>query len=450
MAADAIELRTQTLGQQFLKAGKEGFWQKLQGELRLDEKLIGWAMGHETLRVQLFRAIDALPSLTSKAEIARHLREYLADAAQAVPGMASLLNFGTDDPRSPQATLAATTFETAVKTLARRYICGANLEEALKTVENLRRDRYGFTVDLLGEAVVSETEARRYLERYLELMNALATRAQGWGPVPIVDGGPRLQVSVKLSAFYSRFDPLAPDTTRARVGEPVRVLLREAARLGCAVHFDMEQAAYEELTLMLLQEILQEPEFRDRDDVGITLQGYLRRSEQDLRGVLAWAQERGTPLTVRLVKGAYWDTETIEAYQRGWEQPVYNEKSHTDGNYETLIQLLLENHRYLYAAIGSHNARSIAKAIALAEQYQVPPRAFEVQALYGMGQKFLKPVVEMGHRVRVYCPYGELIPGMAYLIRRLLENTANTSFLRQSDLNEASLAQLLAAPPTPA
>ncbi|NJK60791.1 MAG: L-glutamate gamma-semialdehyde dehydrogenase, partial [Oscillatoriales cyanobacterium SM2_1_8] len=195
MAADAIELRTQTLGQQLLKAGKEGFWQKLQGELRLDEKLIGWAMGHETLRVQLFRAIDALPSLTSKAEIARHLREYLAEAAQAVPGMANLLNFGTDDPRSPQATLAATTFETAVKTLARRYICGANLEETLKTIENLRRDRYGFTVDLLGEAVVSETEARRYLERYLELMNALASRSQNWGGGAVGGWGPRLQVS---------------------------------------------------------------------------------------------------------------------------------------------------------------------------------------------------------------------------------------------------------------
>ncbi|MEM9568888.1 MAG: L-glutamate gamma-semialdehyde dehydrogenase, partial [Cyanobacteria bacterium P01_E01_bin.34] len=151
----------------------------------------------------------------------------------------------------------------------------------------------------------------------------------------------------------------------------------------------------------------------------------------DLRNWVAWAKTRGTPVTVRLVKGAYWDSETIRAIQNHWPQPVFNSKELTDANFEWLTQELLEHHKYLYAAIGSHNIRSQAKAIAIARQLNIPSRRIELQVLYGMADELAKALVEQGMRVRVYAPSGQLIPGMSYLIRRLLENTANTSFLKQ-------------------
>jgi len=109
-------------------------------------------------------------------------------------------------------------------------------------------------------------------------------------------------------------------------------------------------------SLSILKQLLMEDEFRDRTDVGITIQAYLRDSEQDVRDLIAWVKQRGYPLTVRLVK-AYWDQETIKAVQKDWPQPVFNDKAATDANFET-ITLLLENHEYLYSAIGSHNVRS--------------------------------------------------------------------------------------------
>jgi RHH-type proline utilization regulon transcriptional repressor/proline dehydrogenase/delta 1-pyrroline-5-carboxylate dehydrogenase len=179
----------------------------------------------------------------------------------------------------------------------------------------------------------------------------------------------------------------------------------------------------------------------------MTIQAYLRDSEQDAREIIAWLQQRGYPLTIRLVKGAYWDQETIKAAQKHWPQPVYHDKVATDANFEAITQLLLENHQYVYSAIGSHNVRSQSRAIAIAESLQVPRRRFEMQVLYGMGDKIAKALVDKGYRVRVYCPYGDLLPGMAYLIRRLLENTANSSFLRQN-LENRPVEELL-APPIP-
>ena len=256
---------------------------------------------------------------------------------------------------------------------------------------------------------------------------------------------PQVQVSVKLTAFYSQFDPLNPVGSKEKVCDRLRILLRKADELKAAIHFDMEQYRYKELTLQILKELLMEEEFRSRTDLGITLQAYLRDSYQDLESLIEWAKARGNPLTVRLVKGAYWDQETIKSLQNHWEQPVYNQKAATDLNYERMTQLLLENHEYLYAAIGSHNVRSQALACAIAETLNIPTRRLEMQVLYGMGDKLAQALVKRGHRVRVYAPYGNLLPGMAYLIRRLLENTANSSFIRQNQ-EQKPIAELIAPP----
>ncbi len=443
---NTYEAKTQEIARKLLAATRENrsFFAQMRDQMRWDDKLLAWAMGNPGLRVQLFRFIDCLPSLRSKPEIASHLQEYLGDESVELPAaLKGMLNFANPDSMPGQ--VAATTVSTAVETLAHKYIAGENIKQVIKTIEQLRKDKMSFTLDLLGEAVITEAEAQSYLDRYLELMTQLTTAAKRWLPIAAIDEvKPQVQVSVKLTAFYSQFDPLDAQGSEERVRTRIRTLLRHAKEVGAGVHFDMEQYAYKDITLSILKQLLLE-EFRDRTDVGITIQAYLRDSEQDVRDLIDWVKQRGYPLTVRLVKGAYWDQETIKAAQKDWHQPVYNDKAATDANFETITEMLLENYEHLYAAIGSHNVRSQAHAIAIAESLKIPRDRFELQVLYGMGDKLAKALVAQGYRVRVYCPYGELVPGMAYLIRRLLENTANSSFLRQS-LEERPVEELLAAP----
>ncbi|MBE8996899.1 L-glutamate gamma-semialdehyde dehydrogenase [Nostoc sp. LEGE 12447] len=445
------EAKTQEIAKQLLAATQENrsFFSSLRDQMRWDDKLLAWAMSNPGLRVQLFRFIDTLPALHSKSEIASHLQEYLGDESVELPtALKGMLNFANPDSMPGQ--VAATTVGTAVETLAHKYISGENIKQVIKTVERLRKEKMAFTIDLLGEAVITEAEAQSYLERYLELMQQLVEASKNWAAIPAIDEAdgepiPKVQVSVKLTAFYSQFDPLDAKGSEERVSDRIRILLRRAKELGAAVHFDMEQYAYKDITLSILKKLLLEEEFRQRTDIGMTIQAYLRDSEQDAKNVISWLKERGYPLTIRLVKGAYWDQETIKAAQKHWKQPVYNDKAATDANFETITQLLLENHQYVYSAIGSHNVRSHSRAIAIAESLNVPRRRFELQVLYGMGDKIAKALVDRGYRVRVYCPYGELLPGMAYLIRRLLENTANSSFLRQN-LENRPIEELLAPP----
>ncbi|MEL6900027.1 MAG: L-glutamate gamma-semialdehyde dehydrogenase [Cyanobacteria bacterium J06606_4] len=450
--AQAIyEEKTQVIARQLLADSQEkrSLFAKVRDQLRWDDKLLAWTMDNPGLRVQMFRLIDCLPALTTKAEVASHFQEYLGDASVELPqALKSLLNFA--DPSAMPAQVAATTLSGAVETLARKYIAGENIQQALKSIEQLRKQSMAFTMDLLGEAVVTEKEAAAYLDQYLALMDQLTSAAKRWRTVPQIDGTtedslPKVQVSVKLTAFYSQFDPLDVEGSETKVGEHIRTLLRRAAELGVAVHFDMEQYRYKTATLNALKKLLMEDEFRSRSDIGMTLQAYLRDSYQDLKSLIEWAKTRGTPLTVRLVKGAYWDQETITARQNYWPSPVYSHKSSTDANFERMTRLLLENHDTLYAAIGSHNVRSQALALAITQTLDIPARRVEFQVLYGMADNLATALVKQGHRVRVYCPYGDLIPGMAYLIRRLLENTANSSFLRQS-LEAVPADELLAIP----
>jgi RHH-type proline utilization regulon transcriptional repressor/proline dehydrogenase/delta 1-pyrroline-5-carboxylate dehydrogenase len=445
------ESKTQDIARQLITATREGrsLFAQMRDQMRWDDKLLNWTMENPGLRVQLFRFIDCLPALYSKPEIARHLQEYLGQDDVELPvALKGMLNFANPDSMPGQ--IAATTVSTAVETLAQKYISGETIGQAIKTIERLRKDRMAFTVDLLGEAVITETEAQSYLDRYLELMTQLTEASRRWSTIEQIDRAdgedlPKVQVSVKLTAFYSQFDPIDEQGSQEKVSDRIRILLRRAKELGAAVHFDMEQYQYKDITLAILKELLLEEEFRSRTDIGVTLQAYLRDSLHDLKDLIEWAKERGNPVTVRLVKGAYWDQETIKAVQKDWAQPVFNEKESTDANFEAMTRLLLENHQYLYAAIGSHNVRSQASAIAIAETLQIPRRRVEFQVLYGMADKLGKAIADKGYRVRVYCPYGELIPGMSYLIRRLLENTANSSFLRQNQ-EERPIAELLAVP----
>ncbi|MGE0764103.1 MAG: bifunctional proline dehydrogenase/L-glutamate gamma-semialdehyde dehydrogenase, partial [Bdellovibrionales bacterium] len=209
---------------------------------------------------------------------------------------------------------------------------------------------------------------------------------------------------------------------------------------------DMEQYAHKDFTLLLFRELISESDFKNWRDVGVVIQAYLRDSLQDVQKLCVFARQRGTPFTVRLVKGAYWDYETIHARQNNWPIPVYTNKKESDANYEACARLLIENLPVIRVAIGSHNVRSIAAALVAAEERGLSKAAIEVQMLYGMAEPIKRALVKQGYRVREYATIGELIPGMAYLVRRLLENTSNESFLRSKFAENANSALLLANP----
>jgi RHH-type proline utilization regulon transcriptional repressor/proline dehydrogenase/delta 1-pyrroline-5-carboxylate dehydrogenase len=407
-------------------------------------RMIDWSLEDESLRVALFRFVDVLPSLESSSEIGRHLEEYFSRVDHALGGLAVLaqaLHAGT---------LVAPVVRRNVIHLARRFIAEETSGHLISVLESLRREPAAFTLDIVGEATVSDLEAQTMQQRYLDLLRRLANECESWQPCPQIDDTPsgripRVNLSVKLSALCARFDPLDPNTA-AIVGRRLRELLREASRLGAGITADMEQYAFKELTLEIFRAVLEEEEFRQQPRVGIALQAYLRDCEQDIRELIRWARRHQRRIGVRLVKGAYWDSEIAWAKQKNWPIPVYVDKAETDANYERLSRLLLENHDVIDPAFGSHNLRSLAHAIVAAKMIGVPNGGYEMQMLYGMAEPVRRAIIEHGERVRVYLPVGDLLPGMSYLIRRLMENTSNTSFLRQTYADRKDIASLIKPP----
>jgi RHH-type proline utilization regulon transcriptional repressor/proline dehydrogenase/delta 1-pyrroline-5-carboxylate dehydrogenase len=415
-----------------------------------DERLMEWSMGNEAIKFQLFRFVDVLPLLNSPEKISRHLREYFGEAQEHLPGW---LRFGIHrlPSRGFLGRLLATTAYRSARRLARKFIAGSNLDEALTAIAELRRRSLAFTIDRLGEATITEQEADQAQADYLELIHGLCQHVHTWKTNDLIDNDdrgpiPRVNVSVKLSALYSQFDPIDPEGTRQAVRRRLRPILQAARKRAAFVNIDMEQFAFKDLTLHIFRAILEEDDFRDWADVGIAIQAYLRDTAGDLEELAAWAQRRGTPVTVRLVKGAYWDYETIVSTQMGWSNPVWSHKWETDANYEKLTAFLIENRLWLRPALGSHNVRSLAHALALSQVHGLPRGSIEFQMLYGMAESIKGALVSLGQRVRVYTPYGQLLPGMAYLVRRLLENTANESFLRASFTDHVGEDQLLRNP----
>ena len=410
-------------------------------------RMIDWSLEDESLRVALFRFVDVLPSLESSSEIGRHLEEYFGRVDHALGGLvvlAQALRAGT---------LVAPLVRRNVINLARRFIAEESSGHLISVLEGLRKEPAAFTLDIVGEATVSDLEAEAMQRRYLDLLRRLAAESESWPACAQIDDSPkgkipRVNLSVKLSALCARFDPMDPNT-ETTVRQRLRELLREAGRFGAAITVDMEQYAFKELTLEIFRDVLAEEEFQERPYAALALQAYLRDSEHDVRELIRWARHHKRRIGVRLVKGAYWDSEIAWAKQKNWPVPVYLDKAETDASYERLSRLLLENHDIIDAAFGSHNLRSLAHAIVTAKKIGLPSGGYEIQMLYGMAEPVRQAIIQYGRRVRVYLPVGELLPGMSYLIRRLMENTSNTSFLRQTYADRKDVASLI-KPPTSA
>ncbi|WP_069963592.1 L-glutamate gamma-semialdehyde dehydrogenase [Lacunisphaera limnophila] len=410
-------------------------------------RLMEWSMKDPVFKTQLFRFVDVLPSLNSSAEIVRHLQEYLGDkAVELNPALKAGLAASSFAPA-----LVATPVKAQIVDMASQFVAGETGEDLLKQIKRNTKLGLATTIDLLGETVLNDAEADVFLQRNLEILDSVS-KFYAKEPTPsFSDLGPkgplpRLNLSVKISALTPDVHPADPENSIAALKERFRPILRRAAAVGALINFDMESYKLKDLTLQLFKSIFEEPEFRQQPAIGIAIQAYLRDCESDLRDLVAWARRHNRPLSVRLVKGAYWDYETIIAQQRDWPVPVWQKKPESDANYEKLSLFLLENIDIVTPNFASHNVRSCAHVIAQAERLGIDPRAYEFQALYGMADELKLSLLQMGHRVREYCAIGELLPGMAYLVRRLLENTSNEGFLRIKNMGEATKDQLLGNP----
>jgi RHH-type proline utilization regulon transcriptional repressor/proline dehydrogenase/delta 1-pyrroline-5-carboxylate dehydrogenase len=415
----------------------------------LDQRAMRATGEDRELRAALFRLVDVTPACRSLDDLARHLGEYLEGVEEPPPPLATAMRAA--NTRTGRRALGAAA-SLGIRHMAHRFIIGASPSDALDTLESLWRGGTASSLDLLGEATVTEAEADRYAERCAEALDTIADAASGWPERPLLEADssgvlPRVNLSAKVTALTPLIHPQAPELGREDAARRVRPLLRRAAGLGAHLHFDMESLDTLETTLGLALELLGESEFREGPSAGLVLQAYLRDSPTMLDGLLAWAKAnpREGPLTVRLVKGAYWDHEIVEARQEGWSAPVFERKADCDRNFEELTRRLLEARPLVRVAIASHNLRSIAHAIAYDRALGGQGRDLELQVLRGLGDELAEALAAGGHRVRAYCPVGDLVAGMAYLVRRLLENTANESFLGEQQRG-ASLEELLAPP----
>jgi RHH-type proline utilization regulon transcriptional repressor/proline dehydrogenase/delta 1-pyrroline-5-carboxylate dehydrogenase len=411
------------------------------------DRVMDWAMARPAFKTQLFRFVDVFPALRSDAEVARHVGEYFdgVDVPRALDlgiGVADRLPFG----RRVEARVARRN----IMRMAQQFIVGATPEDAVAGLHRLWREGSAFTVDVLGEKTVVGAEADRYAARVSELVTALTAASAGWAPDDHLERDdlgplPRVNVSVKPTALATHYEPLTGEVGLAGAKERLRPVLRLARERGAFVNVDMEHADAKDLTLGLFRELLSEDEFADMP-AGIVVQAYLRDSRDDLADLIAWSARRPEPITVRLVKGAYWDAETVHARAEGWPVPVFEHKAETDANYERCVRLLHDHHGSVRAAFGSHNLRSLAYAITYARHQGIPDTGYEIQMLHGMAEPMHAAMRRLGLRLRVYAPVGELVPGMAYLVRRLLENTSNESFVRHRFAEGRALDELLAAP----
>ncbi len=424
---------------------------------RLTELLMSWAMRRPRFQAQLFRLVDVFPAMTDDAETGRHLEEYFEAESSPLPVVVAtrLAN------RAPMGKkMAARLTRREVARMAEQFIVGSDPEEVAKQLGAMWLGGTAATIDLLGEHTYSHQEADVYAARLQELVSALLDKAPIWAEQPVLEQDdlgrlPRVAVSIKPSALAPDFHPL---TAEAGIGSARRRLLpilELAAERGAQVWFDMERYEAKDLTFRLFKELLDEPGLAQLH-AGIVVQAYLRDSAGDLADLMDWAEKRASssrrppPVAVRLVKGAYWDTETIVAKAAGWPSPVFAHKAETDLNYERCTRILLGRHGRVRAAFGSHNLRSLAYAMATAEAAGIPQNGYEIQLLYGMAEPVHEAVRQMGRRLRVYAPMGELVPGMAYLVRRLLENTSNESFVRRRFAEGQNVADLLVRPKLPA
>ena len=353
------------------------------------------------------------------------------------------------DPRGVVARIAGrigepllrAAFRQAMRIMGHQFVMGRTIEEALERSTSAESRLYRHSFDMLGEAALANADAERYLAAYHQAISRVAAAARG---MPI-EASP--SISVKLSALFPRYE----FTQRGRVLEELAPRLLElavAARTGnIPLTVDAEEAERLELSLELIERVARAPQLEGWQGFGLAVQAYQKRAVDVIRWLGALANSSGRRLNVRLVKGAYWDSEVKRAQERGLSgYPVFTRKVNTDVSYIVCARELIAAGDAIYPQFATHNAQTVATILELAQQ---AGRKFEFQRLHGMGEELYAQIVgedERGIACRVYAPVGSHEDLLPYLVRRLLENGANTSFVNRIVDEEHAIADIVRDP----
>lgn len=373
------------------------------------------AAAHHQFMAALLYFIDVYPVLNGVRQVEEYRDEYFA---------------GTDAPPWFME-LNGSRLSELLSELFASFVCGRDLNQAVTSISIMADRGFLYTLDTLGEATLSEEEAEMYLEKQLEAVDALSA------------AGLPVHITVKPTSLYSQIGPLNFQQSVDVLVSRLKRILKAVKDADGFLHVDMEQRVYKNITISAFKQLVSESSY---DQLGIAIQSYLKETKADLRDLTAFARQGNHRFTVRLVKGAYYEYERIFAQENGWPSPVFEEKYMTDAAYEENLAILFENSDLIRVAAATHNMRTAAEANRLASEAGLSTHEYEIQMLNGMATGMAEALVAMGITVRLYAPYGPMVPGMAYLVRRLVENTATDGMVRLQFIQAAAPEDIFAAP----
>lgn len=333
----------------------------------------------------------------------------------------------------------------AVRVLADQFVLGDTIESALARAKPLEAKGYRFSYDMLGESARCEHDATRYFERYMAAVDAVGAAAQHMSQTNADAIFARPSISVKLSALHPRFEPGKDKRLAAELSPRLVTLARAARSKNIGLTIDAEEQDRLDLTTWIFGETLINPALDGWNGLGLAVQAYGKRAVPVLRWVRRLAVQTGKRVPIRLVKGAYWDSEVKWAQEKGLEDyPVFTRKLHTDISYLAAMRFLLASPQCFYSAFATHNAHSVASARVAGASAD-----FEYQRLHGMGEALYEEVLGLDKQTRpcrIYAPVGGHEDLLGYLVRRLLENGANTSFVNRLADDETPVSEIVADP----
>jgi RHH-type proline utilization regulon transcriptional repressor/proline dehydrogenase/delta 1-pyrroline-5-carboxylate dehydrogenase len=328
----------------------------------------------------------------------------------------------------------------AMRLMGEQFVAGQSIAEALANARKNEARGYLYSYDMLGEAALTAADAAKYLRNYERAIQAIGKAAGAKG----IYAGPG--ISIKLSALHPRYGRAQRGRVMAELGPVLVGLARLARRYDIGLNIDAEEADRLELSLDLLEAVCFDEAIRGWNGVGFVVQAYQKRAPFVIDFLVDLARRCGQRLMVRLVKGAYWDSEIKRAQVDGLEGfAVFTRKVHTDVSYLACARKMLAAPEQIYPQFATHNARTLASVYAMAG----PEQKYEFQCLHGMGQSLYDEVVgrqNLGRACRIYAPVGTHATLLAYLVRRLLENGANTSFVNRIADSQVDVAALVADP----
>ncbi|MGE4373931.1 MAG: bifunctional proline dehydrogenase/L-glutamate gamma-semialdehyde dehydrogenase PutA [Xanthobacter sp.] len=356
-------------------------------------------------------------------------------------------NLPDDAPRGPLHGMVARMGEPvirealrkAIRVMGRQFVLGRTIQEAQQRGLEKEQKGYRYSFDMLGEAARTEADAQAYFKSYSQAIEAIGKAARGKGPV--AGNG----ISVKLSALHPRYEPAHRTAMLDVLAERLLELSRQARQQNIALCVDAEESERLELSLELIEKVYSHPDLEGWEGFGLAVQAYQKRSRAVLELLAGMARRVGRRMNVRLVKGAYWDTEIKRAQEQGLgDYPVWTRKVTTDVNYIACARYLLENTDCFFPQFATHNAQTVATLLELGKG-----RDFEFQRLHGMGEELYDEIVDPAKHnrpCRIYAPVGGHAELLSYLVRRLLENGANSSFVNRLEDDKTPIDLIITDP----